>query len=63
MLYTGKQACCAPAATKLAWASDLVSLLSDATVRRTLGQQAAAHIEGCFSWQRLAAIALKAYQP
>jgi glycosyltransferase involved in cell wall biosynthesis len=44
-------------------ARDLVSLLSDATVRRTLGQQAAAHIEGCFSWQRLAAIALKAYQP
>jgi glycosyltransferase involved in cell wall biosynthesis len=44
-------------------ARDLVSLLSDATVRRTLGQQAAAHIEGCFSWQRPAAIALKAYQP
>lgn len=44
-------------------AKDLVSLLSDATLRRILGQHAAAHIESCFSWQRLAAMALEAYQP
>ncbi|MDT8306844.1 MAG: glycosyltransferase [Anaerolineae bacterium] len=43
-------------------AADLVSLLSDTALRERLGEQAAHHIAGSFSWQRLAAIALEAYQ-
>lgn len=43
-------------------AADLVSLLEDPSLNRRLGQQAAAHIERHFSWERLAAVALEAYQ-
>jgi glycosyltransferase involved in cell wall biosynthesis len=43
-------------------ASDLSWLLANSQLRRRLGQQAAARMASCFSWQRLAAIALEAYQ-
>ena len=43
-------------------AKDLIRLLTDSQQRRWLGQQAAARMAGCFSWRRLTAIALEAYQ-
>jgi glycosyltransferase involved in cell wall biosynthesis len=42
--------------------ADLQLLLEDASLRRRLGQQAAYHTEQTFSWQRLAALALEAYE-
>ncbi len=44
-------------------AQDLVRLLRDDPLRRQLGRQGATRIAGCFSWQRLAAVALEAYRP
>lgn len=43
-------------------AADLILLLQEPALRRRLGQQAAERVEGHFSWQRLAAVALEAYQ-
>ena len=43
-------------------AEDLILLLRDSDLRRRLGAQAAHRIEDVFSWQRLAAVALQAYQ-